>query len=211
MRNLAAGKTVATQTFAQLVSLACHDLRTPLATASGFASTLKRLDDLGQPAERYAEMIGAAADQMAELLDLLSAAARLEDDRFEPRLSPTNVRELADAAAERLPDGAASVAGKGAPVEIDPTWASVSLAALAEAARRHGGLKEVGFAVDGSTVEISPIVDGAGQIATGDNLRDFAAAVGTKVLHAAGAAVELDGDRLRVSFPSGAASTGAGP
>jgi signal transduction histidine kinase len=201
MRNLAAGKTVASSTFAQLVSLACHDLRTPLATASGFASTLQRLDDIGQPAERYAGMIGAAADQMAELLDLLSAAARVEDDRFEPQVQPANVRELAEAAAERLPDGAASVAGKGGRVQIDPSWASVSLAALAEAARRHGGLKQIGLAVDGSTVEISPIVDRAGEIATGDNLRDFAAAVGTKVLHAAGAAVELDGDRLRVSFP----------
>lgn len=201
MRNLAAGKTVAPPTFAQLVSLACHDLRTPLATASGFATTLRRLDDIGEPGERYAGMIGAAADQMAALLDLLSAAARVEDDRFEPQKRPTNVRDLAEAAAERLPEGAASVAGAGAPVEIDPTWASVSLAALAEAARRHGGLKQIGFAVDGSTVEISPIAGGAGEIATGDNLRDFAAAVGTRVLHAAGAAVELDGDRLRVRFP----------
>ena len=32
--------------FAQLVSLACHDLRTPLATATGFAHTLQRLDSL---------------------------------------------------------------------------------------------------------------------------------------------------------------------
>jgi signal transduction histidine kinase len=201
--NLAAGKTVASQTFAQLVSLACHDLRTPLATASGFASTLQRLDDIGQPGERYAEMIGAAADQMAALLDLLSAAARVEDDRFEPQHQPTNVREVADAAAQRLPEGAASVGGEGAAVEIDPNWAAVSVAALAEAARRHGGLKEIKLAVDGTAVEISPIVDGAGQVATGEELRDFAAAVGMRVLHAAGAEVELAGDRLLVRFPSG--------
>jgi signal transduction histidine kinase len=201
MRNVAAGKSVAQQTFAQLVSLACHDLRTPLATASGFARTLQRLDDLGQPAQRYAEMIGAAADQMAELLDLLSAAARVEDERFEPQPQPTNARELADAAAERLPEGAASVAGEGAQVEIDPKWAAVSLGALAEAARRHGGLEQIELAVDASTVEISPIVNAAGAIATGDDLRDFSAAVGTRVLHAAGATVELDGDRLRVRFP----------
>jgi signal transduction histidine kinase len=201
MRNVAAGKSVAQQTFAQLVSLACHDLRTPLATASGFARTLERLDDLGQPAERYAEMIGAAADQMADLLDLLSAAARVEDDRFEPQPQPTDARELADAAAKRLPEGAASVAGEGAQVGIDPKWAAVSLGALAEAARRHGGLERIELAVDASTVEISPIVDAAGAIATGDDLRDFSAAVGTRVLHAAGATVELDGDRLRVRFP----------
>lgn len=202
MRTVAARKRVAPQTFAQLVSLACHDLRTPLATASGFARTLERLDDLGQPAGRYVEMVAAAADQMAELLDLLGAAARLEDGRFEPQLQPSNTRELADAAAQRLPDGAASVAGEGAPVEFDARWAAVSLGALAEAARRHGGLQEITLAVDGPTVEISPIVDRAGEIATGDELRDFPAAVGTRVLQAAGATVALDDDRLRVRFPT---------
>ena len=32
--------------FARLVSLACHDLRTPLATVVGFAHTLTRQDEL---------------------------------------------------------------------------------------------------------------------------------------------------------------------
>jgi signal transduction histidine kinase len=198
--NLAA-VLVATQTFAQLVSLACHDLRTPLATASGFARTLERLDDLGHPAQRYVEMIGAATDQIAELLDLLSAAARIENDRLDLERRPTNAREVADAAAERMPEGVASVAGDGAPVEVDPTWAAVSLGAIAEAARRHGGLQQIQLAVAGVEVEVSPIVDGAGEIAIGENLRDFSAAVGARVLHAAGAAVELEGDRLRVRFP----------
>jgi signal transduction histidine kinase len=200
MGTVAARKRVAPQTFAQLVSLACHDLRTPLATASGFARTLERLDDLSPPADRYVEMIAAAADQMAELLNLLGAAARLEDGRFEPHLQPLNTRELADAAAQRLPDGAASVAGEGAPVESDARWAAVSLGAVAEAARRHGGLQEIAFGVDGPTVEISPIVDGAGEIATGHELRDFPAAVGARVLRATGATVTFDGDRLLVRF-----------
>jgi signal transduction histidine kinase len=192
---------VAAPTFAQLVSLACHDLRTPLATASGFASTLQRLDDIGQQGQRYAGMIRAASDQMAELLDLLSAAARVEDERFEPRVQPTNVRAVADAAAGRLPDGAASVDGEGAPIEVDPNWAAVSLGAIAEAARRHGGVDQIAFAVEGSTVEIGPITDGAGDVATGEELRDFGAAVGMRVLNAAGVEVELEGDRLRVRFP----------
>jgi signal transduction histidine kinase len=215
MLTVAAGKTVAQQTFPQLVSLACHDLRTPLATASGFATTLERLDEIGQPAARYVEMIGAATDQMAALLDLLGAAARVEDERFEPLPQPTNARALADAAARQLPDGAASVAGEGSPVEFDPRWGAVALGAIAEAARRHGGVEQIALAVDGPTVEISPIVDGAGAVATGEDLRDFPAAVGASVLKAAGASVELDGDRLRVRFPertsTARASTGAGP
>src|SRR5205814_2018492 len=42
--------------FARLVSLACHDLRTPLATVVGFAHTLTRQGELEEPA---AEVRGA--------------------------------------------------------------------------------------------------------------------------------------------------------
>jgi signal transduction histidine kinase len=187
--------------FAQLVSLACHDLRTPLATASGFAHTLERLDEIGQPAERYIEMIGAATDQLAELLDLLSAAARIESGRFEPQLRPTDTRELADAAAGRIQDGRASVEGQGADVRADPDWAAASVSALAEAARRHGGLEQIALNVDGPVVSIAPIVDNAGPIAVGEDLRDFAAAVGTRVLQTGGVRLELDGETLRLTFP----------
>jgi signal transduction histidine kinase len=192
---------VASQSFAQLVSLACHDLRTPLATASGFARTLQRLDGIEHPADRYAEMIGAAADQLAALLDLLSAAARIESDRFEPQLRSSNVRELADAAAARLEDGRVSVEGEGANVSADPEWAAVALSALAEAARRHGGLDRITIRVDGSGVSITPVVEDAGPIAIGEDLRDFAAAVGVAVLQTSKATVELDGESLRVQFP----------
>src|SRR5256885_10497780 len=61
--------------FARLVSLACHDLRTPLATVHGFARTIERTQELEDPLARYLEMIGAAAAQMTELLETLSAVA----------------------------------------------------------------------------------------------------------------------------------------
>src|SRR5438034_263603 len=69
-------------TFPQLVSLAAHDLRTPLATVSGFAKTLIRTEALEDPASRYVEIIQAAAGQMVELLgedlrDLGAAVAAL--------------------------------------------------------------------------------------------------------------------------------------
>jgi signal transduction histidine kinase len=187
--------------FAQLVSLACHDLRTPLATASGFARTLERIEEIGQPAERYVEMIGAATDQLAELLDLLSAAARIESGRFEPQLRPTDTRELAEAAAARIQDGRASVEGRGGAVRADPDWSVGSLASLAEAARRHGGLERIGIGVEGPQVSIAPVVDDAGAIALGDDLKDFPAAVGASVLERSGVRLELDGERLRLTFP----------
>lgn len=205
---------MAPPTFAQLVSLACHDLRTPLATASGFARTLERLDTLEQPADRYVEMIGAAADQLGSLLDLLAVAARIESDRFEPQLREANTRELADEAAARL-NGVAVVEGDGDTVQADANWGAVALSALAEAARRHGGLEQITLTVDRTSVAIAPIRDDAGVIAVGEELKDFAAAVGTRVLTATGAAVESADDRIHVTFPmapaTSGASTGAGP
>src|ERR687886_242269 len=88
--------------FARLVSLACHDLRTPLATVSGFAKTLTRQAQLAEPASRYVEMIEAAADQLAELVDELALVARIEARRYDPTLRATDTLSLAETAAERL-------------------------------------------------------------------------------------------------------------
>ncbi len=193
---------MASPSFAQLVSLACHDLRTPLATASGFARTLQRLDSLEQPADRYVEMIGAAADQLATLLDLLSVAARIEAGRFEPQFTELNARELADAAGAKLADGTARIEGDGVTARVETNWSATALSALGEAARRHGGLTEITLVVDGTVVVIAPIVENAGQIAAGEELKDFGAAVGARVLHATGASVEPAADGLTVTFPA---------
>jgi signal transduction histidine kinase len=201
---------LASPSFAQLVSLACHDLRTPLATASGFARTLQRLDEIEHPASRYVEMIGAASDQLAELLDLLSVVARIESGRFEPTIRPTNTRELADAAAQRLEEDKVAVEGEGSEVDADTQWAPVSLSALAEAARRHGGLDGITITVDGSAVAIAPVVDGAGAIILGEDLRDFGAAVAVRVLEHSGVDLRLEDDTLTVRFSGGGATT-AGP
>ena len=83
-----------TEDFSLFVSLACHDLRTPLATVSGFAYTLERGDDLGDPAARYVSMIVAAAEQIAELLDALGVATRIEAGRYELALIEVDTLEL---------------------------------------------------------------------------------------------------------------------
>jgi hypothetical protein len=103
------------------------------------------------------------------------------------------------------------ISGDGAEVETDPHWATLSLGALSEAVRRHGGLEQVTLTVDGAEVAITPIVGNAGAIAAGQELRDFAAAVAVRVLKACGAAVDLDADALRIRFPTAGASTAGGP
>ena len=187
--------------FAQLVSLACHDLRTPLATASGFTHTLRRLDSLEAPADRYVEMIGAATEQMTDLLDLLAAAARIEAGRFEFQGRAADSRKLAGGAVAQLDEGEATLDGDGASVHSDPVWAQTALAALGTCVRRHGALDQVIFAVDGPSISIGPVADGVGPIALGDDLRDFGAAVGARILGAMGADLRLDGDRLVVRLP----------
>src|SRR6266513_2448853 len=88
--------------FARLVSLACHDLRTPLATVVGFAHTLSRQGELDETSARYVGMISAAAEQLGELVDELSLGARIEAGRYDPARKELDTLELARAAAEEL-------------------------------------------------------------------------------------------------------------
>src|SRR5688572_1250352 len=106
--------------FARLVSLACHDLRTPLATVHGFAKTLTRIDSIDERTSRFLGMIEAASGQMSELLDDLGLAARVESGRYEPTLRGADTLELARDAAGRLDSGSVAVDGAGATVETDP-------------------------------------------------------------------------------------------
>lgn len=186
-------------TFARLVSLACHDLRTPLATVSGFAHTLERLEEIEPPADRYVEMILAGSAQMAELLDDLGLAARIEAGRYEPHHVEADTRELADAAATRLGERASS-AGEGAIVQVDRERVERALAALALCAARHGGVEMVELRAEGPEVAILPVTADAAPVITGEELKDLGAAVANRVVAALGGAVRLEGETLRVSL-----------
>ena len=186
--------------FPRLVSLAAHDLRTPLATIHGFAQTLVRMGDLGQPKQRYLEMIDLAARQLAELLDELGLAARIEGGRYEPNLQPADTRELAAGAAKELGTDRVAVDGEGAEVNVDRESMQRGVSALVQAALRHGGLEQVNAHVDGSTISISPVTAASGPVVLGEDLRDLGAAVAVLLIHAHGGTVELDGDVLSIRF-----------
>jgi signal transduction histidine kinase len=187
--------------FPRLVSLACHDLRTPLATVHGFAKTLSRVE-LPGPAPRYVEMIEAATDQIAELLDELSLLAQIESGRFEPRLDEVDSLELAREAAGELEEGTVAVSGTGATVLVEVEATRRSLRQLARAARRHGGLENVYLAVAGAQLEIGPISGPAGVVVTGAELRELGAAAAVELIKAQGGSVDLDGERLKVRLPT---------
>lgn len=181
--------------FARLVSLACHDLRTPLATVHGFARTLAR-DGLAPPADRYVRMIEAAAAEIAELLEELSLAVRIETGRYEPALREADTLELARAAAARLGEERVRVSGEGALVATDVKAVGRGVAALIQSALRHGGLDSVEVAVAGRELRVSPVTAASAPVVLGEDLRDLGAAVAARLLAALGGSLAVAGETL---------------
>jgi signal transduction histidine kinase len=184
--------------FARLVSLACHDLRTPLATVHGFTTTLERTTELAPPADRYVEMIGAASRQLAELIDELSLAARIEGDRYDPVLRDVDTLDLAQGAAERLGADLVHVSGDGAVVQADVEALDRGVSALVQAALRHGGLDDVSVVVRGAEIEVSPVTESSAPVVLGRDLRDLGAAVAVRLIEALGGSVSVGGSTLTI-------------
>ena len=177
--------------FPSLVSLACHDLRTPLATVQGFAKTLLRIEELeDEKRTRYLGLIDAASGELVVLLDLLSLAARIDGGRYEPIVREADSLELA-------PEGAT---GTGATVKVDPDAVATALGSLARAAARHGGV-EVATTVDGPRILIEPVVADAAPVVLGEETKDLGALVAVRLIRALGGEVTLEGERLTVTLP----------
>jgi signal transduction histidine kinase len=184
--------------FPRLVSLACHDLRTPLATVHGFARTLARGGGLEPPADRYVEMIDAASAQLAELLDELSLAARIESGRYDPTIREADTLELAQAAAGRLEEERVRVSGSGAALETDAEAVERGLAALFQSALRHGGLDSVTVEVDGLEIRLAPVTPASAPVVLGEDLRDLGAAVAARLVARLGGSLSVDGETLAI-------------
>lgn len=184
--------------FARLVSLACHDVRTPLATVHGFVKTLERTLDLQPPADRYFEMIGLASAQMAELLDELSLVARIEGGRYDPALRPANTLEIAQHAKDRLEDVEVRVSGEGTAIETDVEAVDRGVSALVQCALRHGGLDEVDVVVRAQEIDVSPITPASAPVVLGEDLRDLGAAVAVRLIRRLGGDVAVNGDTLTI-------------
>jgi signal transduction histidine kinase len=187
--------------FPRLVSLAAHDLRTPLATIHGFAQTLVRMGELGEPKQRYVEMIDSAARQLAELLDELGLAARIESGRYEPALQEVDTIELARDAAAELGEDRVHVSGDGTTVRVDVDATRRGVAALAQAALRHGGLDQVEIRVEAASLAISPVTASSAPVLLAEQLRDLGAAVAVLLIRAGGGSVAVEGETLTVALP----------
>ena len=183
------------QRFSRIVSLACHDLRTPLATVYGFSRTLERGGELDERSARFVTMISQASEQMTSLLDELGAAARIEGGRFEAGLVEADTVALATSDDERI-----ATSGTGETIETEPVALSRSLQALAVAAIRFGPVERVTWLVDGRSLELTPIVETAAPVVLGDEIRDLGALVGRLVIEQLGGSLALEGETLRVQL-----------
>ncbi len=180
--------------FADLVGLACHDLRTPLATIGGFAKTLGRSGELPERDARFVGMIDEAAEQIHVLLDELTLAARLAAGTYAPILTSEDTFALASSTAEER----VRVEGVGTSLEADGVLLSRALAWLAAAALRFGQIDEVVWQVEGRELVLSPVEDGAAAILDGSLPRDLGALVARLAIEALGGSIAVEGGRLRV-------------
>jgi signal transduction histidine kinase len=191
---------LADERFARLVSIACHDIRTPLATVHGFARTLTRVE-LADPAPHYVEMIAEASMQVADLLDQLVLVTRIAEGRYQPVLSEVDSLELARRAAAEEGEDPEAIGGEGALVQVDEVAVQRAVGQLFRAARRHGGLEKIAVTVRGPVIELGPITKFSGPVVSGESLKELGAPAAVMVIEALGGSVEVDGDLARIRLP----------
>ena len=186
--------------YTKLVSIACHDLVTPLSTVHGFARTLERLE-LDEPARRYVEMIGLAGEQMRELIEQLRIATQIEAGRYAPALVEVDSLELARGAAEALDDERVAVSGVGSSVMVDPHPTRRAVAQLARAAVRYGGHDGVDLVVRGAELSISPLGRAAAPVLLGERFDELGGPAAAMLIRALGGSVAAEDERLLVRLP----------
>jgi K+-sensing histidine kinase KdpD len=185
------------------VSLACHDLRTPLATAHGFARTLSRAETLGPAEARYVGMIEQASVEIGELVDSLGLVAQIESGRYRPVLRPTDPLAIARGAKELVGSDEVELAGEaGSAVAVDAAAAQRAIAALVVCMQRYGAVDRVRIEVADARISLSPVQPEAAPVVLAEELRDLGAATARTVVEAFGGSLELAGASLVVRLPA---------
>jgi signal transduction histidine kinase len=188
------------RSFLELVSIACHDLRTPLATVYGFVRTLERLD-LEGPAREYSKIIREASDQMRDLLDQLTIMGQIESGGYAPTLVEVDSLALAREAAEDLGEGRVLVSGEGAAVRVAHEATRRALAQLARAAARHGGQDSVNLEVHGSELQLFPLTRTSTPVLLGEDVRELGAPAAGMLIRFLGGSLEARDERLLIRLP----------
>ena len=90
--------------FAELISLVAHELRSPLTSVKGFSNTLvKRWDRFSDEERRqFVGAINSDAERMARIISEVLDLARLEAGTLDLQLSEVKIDEAVSKALERL-------------------------------------------------------------------------------------------------------------
>jgi signal transduction histidine kinase len=187
--------------FPKLIGLACHDLRTPLATVRGFMRTLAAHGDFDEASREWLNLVDEASAELAGLIDQLSLAARIEAGEYDPARQPVASDVLAQRAAAAL-EGRIDVAGEGAPVLVEEKAAERALTGLGRCQLRHGELERAQLELRGPAIAFAPVDARTAAVMLGDDLRDLQAAVAVRVVRALGGEVAHSDGELLVSFPA---------
>jgi signal transduction histidine kinase len=186
--------------FTQLVSVACHDVVTPIATVYGFARTLEGLE-LDEPAGRYVEMIRLASEQMRELVEQLRIVAQIEGGRYDPTLVEVDSLELTQAAAETLDPDSVTVSGDGSVVKVEPEATRRAVAQLARAAAKYASEGRIEVVVRGPELVIFPLGHAAAPVLLGERLDELGAPAAAVLIRALGGSLVADDERLLIRLP----------
>jgi signal transduction histidine kinase len=181
-----------------LVVDACHDLRTPLAAAYGFARTIERMGGVTGDNAMYLRQVIEATEELEQLIKALSAIAHSERGTLRLRPESVDLGELTLQAAELSGHTLERDSAAGL-VETDAGRAVTSMAWLAAPITEAVAEKERIWRIAGAdSVTFGPIAESDRELFE----RDLRAYAGKRVLELMGASVEVGDDRLTVRFPA---------
>ena len=100
----------------EFVGSVSYELRTPLTTIVGYSELLEMQGDLPERSRQHAGAIRVAASQLASSIDDVLDMAQIDAGEMELTLGDVRVRDLLDAAAERV---RARIEARGASLTVD--------------------------------------------------------------------------------------------
>src|SRR5438132_13669809 len=144
----------------RFLSLAAHELKTPLTSIKGFAYSLSRRMEKGESADpRTVQILERQAERLHGLLEEMLEVSRLEMHRFVLHQEPCELGELVDAALRAV----RRLAGEGEvelqmaeqlPLNADRERIERTVGAMVLRARNHGSPVAVRLARDGAWAEL---------------------------------------------------------
>ena len=128
----------------RFLSLAAHELKTPLTSIKGFSYSLARKLERGEPCDlRHVEVLERQAERLHSLLEEMLEVSRLETGRFLLHAEPCDLRELVEACARSLRRLSAapaleSLCDDDLPLVVDRERIERAMASMVLRARSHG-------------------------------------------------------------------------